>query len=560
MSEGTARSYDLVIRGGDILDGTGADIRRADVAVRDGRIAAIGDLTDAAASEEIEADGRLITPGFVDVHGHSDVGLYLNPGCQSKVVQGITTEVMGNCGFSPFPMLDNNRNYLLDPEGVPIDWATADEYFDCVGKQGVGMNAVPQVGHITVRAAVLDRADRPATPREIDRMRGHVRDAMEAGACGFSTGLDYDPSTVSDLEEIVALAEVAAEYDGFYSSHLRGYSRNVLNAVAEAIQVGRRTGMRIQISHLGVFGRKNWVAGRRIIEMMDEARRDGVRIACDMMPYKTKGAWWAPRAIFPDWAYDWKRPWDENLPRLRELLAAQATRDRLKEEIENRRRLPKFGFHQEFAWLSDWADITIHELPAESRRNGLVGMTLAEAAEDQDMDPCDLYFDLILVDGDAFAAVHSQSGREAFDGLMRDEWTMFGTDAIATDLPRLREPWNTIQPHPRHYGTFPRVFEKYVREEQALQLPEAVRRMTGLAADHFGLQDRGYLQEEYWADLVVLNPVTIGERASWRLPNEYPSGIEYVFVNGKAAVKEGETTGELGGSMLTLSGTGQAIS
>ena len=209
---------------------------------------------------------------------------------------------MGNCGFSPFPMLDNNRNYLLDPEGVPIDWASADEYFECVGKQGVGMNAVPQVGHITVRAAVLDRADRPATPREIERMRGHVRDAMEAGACGFSTGLDYDPSTVSDLEEIVALAEVAAEYDGFYSSHLRGYSRNVLNAVAEAIQVGRRTGMRIQISHLGVFGRKNWGAGRRIVQMMDEARRDGVRIACDMMPYKTKGAWWAPRAIFPDWA------------------------------------------------------------------------------------------------------------------------------------------------------------------------------------------------------------------------------------------------------------------
>ena len=547
-------NYDLILRNGDLLDGTGAEQRREDVAVLDGRIAAVGELTGATAKRNICADGQLVTPGFIDVHGHSDVGLYLNPGCESKVTQGITTEVMGNCGFSPFPMLENNRNYLLDPEGVPIDWSTADEYFDRVNRQGVGINAVPQVGHITVRAAVLDRADRTASAAEIDRMRGHVRDAMEAGACGFSTGLDYDPSTVSDLEEIVALAQVAAEYDGFYSSHLRGYSRNVLNAVAEAIQVGRRTGMRIQISHLGVFGRKNWGAGRRIIDMMNEARRDGVRIACDMMPYKTKGAWWAPRAIFPDWAYDWKRPWEENLPRLRELLDDPATRARLKEEIETRRKLPKFGFHQEFAWLSDWDDITIHELPAESPRRNLVGMSMAAAAEAQDMDPCDLYFDLVLHDGDAFAAVHSQSGHEDFDGLMQDAWTMFGTDAIATDLPRLRESWNTIQPHPRHYGTFPRVFEKYVREESVLQFPEAVRRMTGLAADHFCLEDRGYVREGCWADLVVLNPVTVGERATWRLPNSYPAGIEHVFVNGEAAVSDGETTGARGGRMLARNG------
>ena len=548
--------YDVIVRGGDLLDGSGSEPRPADVAVRDGRIAAVGELADATATKEISATGRLVTPGFVDVHGHSDVGLYLNPACQSKVTQGITSEVMGNCGFSPFPMLENNRNYLLDPEGVPIDWITADEYFDCVARQGVGINAVPQVGHITVRAAVLDRADRPASPGEIDRMRGHVRDAMEAGACGFSTGLDYDPSTTSDLEEIVSLAEVAAEYDGFYSSHLRGYSRNVLNAVAEAIQVGRRTGMRIQISHLGVFGRKNWGAGRRIIEMMNQARRDGIRIACDMMPYKTKGAWWAPRAIFPDWAYDWKRPWEENLPRLRELLAVPATRERLKEEIDARRQLPKFGFHQEFAWLNDWGDITIHELPADSGRKNLVGMTMAEAAEECGIDPCDLYFDLILVDGEAFAAVHSQSGHEDFDGLMKDEWTMFGTDAIATDLPRLRESWNTIQPHPRHYGTFPRVFEKYVHGEHALKFPEAVRRMTGLAADHFGLKDRGYVREGHWADLVVLNPVTVGERATWRMPNEYPSGIDHVLVNGKSAVSDGETTGALGGRMLTRTSGG----
>ena len=543
--------YDVLIRSGEVVDGTGAEARRTDVAIKNGRIAAVGELGEAKGGTNIDAGGKMVTPGFIDAHGHSDVGLYLNPECQSKLNQGITTEVMGNCGFSPFPLLENNRNYLLDPEGVELEWTTADEYFGRVEKQGVGMNAVPQIGHITVRAAVLDREDRPARPAEIDRMKGHVRDAMEAGACGLSTGLDYDPSTVSDLEEIVELAEVAAEYDGFYSSHLRGYSRNVLNAVAEAIQVGRRTGVRVQISHLGVFGRKNWGAGKRFIDMMNQARDDGIRIACDMMPYKTKGAWWGPRAIFPSWAYDWKKPWDENLPELRKILQKPDTREKLKEEIETRRVRPKFGFHEEFAWLSNWTDITIHELPPESARYRHLGKSVAEAAENEGMDPCELFFELVLRDGDALATVHSQSGAEDFDALIKYEWAMFGTDAIATDLGRLREPWNTIQPHPRHYGTFPCVFEEFVREKKMLTFPAAVRRCTGLVADHFLLADRGHIREGCWADIVVLNPVSIGERATWRLPNAYPQGVEHVFVNGMAAVRAGSETGALGGRMLT---------
>ncbi len=309
---------DVAIVNGTLVDGTGAPPRLADIGIEGNRIVRVGEqLSTAPTKHRLDATGCTIMPGFIDAHGHSDVGLYLNPGCESKLAQGITTEVIGNCGYSPFPLLANNRGYLLDPKGTTdLPWSSATEYFAHVAARGVGMNAVPQVGHITVRAAVLDNQDRPATPDEIARMKQLVREAMQAGACGFSTGLDYACTTVADLDEIVDLVEVVAEFGGFYSSHLRGYSRNVLNSVVEAIEVGRRTGVRVQISHLGVFGRKQWGYMPRLLDVMREARADGVQVACDMMPYRTKGSWWAPRAVFSADVYDWKRPWAENLPGL----------------------------------------------------------------------------------------------------------------------------------------------------------------------------------------------------------------------------------------------------
>ncbi len=546
-------NFDVLIKNGEIIDGSGSGPRRADLGLKDGRIAKLGDLSGASAKETIDAKSKFITPGFIDAHGHSDVGLYFNPKCETKIAQGITTEVMGNCGYSPFPLLANNRGYLLEPKGVECNWSSAEEYFGLVAKQGTGMNAVPQIGHITVRAAVLNNEDRPATLGEIDQMKELVRTAMKAGACGLSTGLDYHPSTVSDLHEVVELAKVVAEFDGFYSSHLRGYSRNVLNAVVEAIEVGRRAGIRVQISHLGVYGRKNWGHGKRMMDIMDQARRDGVKVACDMMPYPTKGSWWSPRAVFPADCYDWKKPWAENLPALRDKLKDPATRAKLKADVEARRARPKCGFHEEFVMFSDWRDILIQELPPGSNYRKFIGKSVAEAAEALSMQPCDFYFDRIVEDGETFAAICSPIDRDDFMGLITDEWTMFGTDAIATSLDRLREPWNTIQPHPRHYGTFPRVLATFVRDERVIELGDAVRRMTGLVADHFRLKDRGYLREGYHADLVVFDPQAIAERSTWRLPSAYPAGIDHVFVNGAHACKSGDVTGVLGGRILTRS-------
>lgn len=544
-------TFDLAITGASIVDGSGAPARRADIAIKSDRIAAVGEVDASKAARRVDAAGKMITPGFVDAHGHSDVGLFVNPRCHSKLAQGITTEVMGNCGYSPFPLFDNNRGYLLDPKGVDLAWSSASEYFAAVRKQGVAMNAVPQVGHITVRAAVLDKQDRPATRDEIARMRALVRTAMEQGACGLSTGLDYPCSTVADLDEVVALAKVVAEFGGFYSSHLRGYSRNVLNSVVEAIEVGRRTGCRVQISHLGVFGRKQWGYVQRVLDLMDEARADGVRVACDMMPYRTKGSWWGPRAILPVEHYDWKKPWAENLPALKALLADPAQRARLKEQVEERRARPKFGFHEEFVWFSDWRDIYLEEVAPDSRYGDRLGKSIAEIAEAEGKHPCDLYFDLVLAEGETLACVCIQVAERDFMDLLRDEWTMIGTDAIATEFARLREPWNTIQPHPRHYGSFPRMLGKFVRDEGALEIGDAVRRMTGLVADHFELRDRGYLRAGHHADLVVLDPERVGEVATWRLPNAYPAGVDQVYVNGALAWSRGESTGALAGRILT---------
>lgn len=542
-------AFDLLIKNADVLDGSGAAAQRQDVAVQGGKIAAVGDLGAAEAAQVIDATGKLVTPGFVDVHGHSDVSLFMNPVCETQVAQGITSEIMGNCGYSPFPLYDFNRGYFIVPEDAELPWSTPDDYYETVTGQGMGINAMPQIGHITTRAAVLNREDRPARPDEIVQMKDYIREAMSYGTRGFSTGLEYSPTTASDLEEIVELVQVVAEYDGIYTSHIRGYGPNLLNAVAEAIEVGRRTGVRVEISHLLTAGRAQWGYAERVLYLMAQARREGIQVACDMLVYPTAGAWWSPRAVFPDWAYDWRKPWAENLPALRSLLADPDSRQRLREAVEYNRTKPKHGFDNMMIF-SNWDDIVIEELPPGSPRDDLLGMTLATAAEHEGLAPVDLYFSLIEEEGEQLAAVHSTVGRADFAQLMADEHTMFGTDAIGTTFARMDESWNALQPHPRHFGTFPRVIETFVGQEAALSLPEAIRRMTSLPAEHFRLPNRGYLRPGYAADLVIFDLHQVADRGTWRQPVAYPGGIEHVFVNGTQALAEGEFTGKLGGQML----------
>lgn len=546
--------FETVIRGGEIVDGTGCSARRADVAIDAGRIALVGDLSGVEAAVEIDARGKLVTPGYVDCHAHSEVGIYMNPICHSQVAQGITTEISGNCGYSPFPLLENNRGLLLEPPGVEVPWTGAQQFFDCLESRGMGINMVPQIGHLTIRSAALNREDRPAKRDEVEQMKSWVRAAMEAGVCGLSTGLDYSPSRSSDLQELVDLVEVVAEYGGFYTSHIRGYTENVLNAIAEAIEVGRRTGVRVQISHMGIAGRPNWGRAERILYLMDRARLDGVQVGCDMMAYPTSGAWWGPRAVLPNRLYDWHKSWADNLDGIRAELRDSNSRQALKKEIEASRTRPKRGWDEEALVFSDWRDIYIEELPYNSPRGHLIGMDMESAAAEEGQEPCDLFLDLLLHEGEEFGSVRIAKSPKDFSDLFCDEWTMFCTDSIGTSLQTMKEPWNTIQPHRRHYGTFPRILGKFVRDDGVIPLSEAVRRMSALPAEHFGLDHRGYLREGYWADLVVVDMLRVKECGTWRLPAAYPDGICYVFINGVPAVAEGRFSGHLAGRMLRTAG------
>ncbi len=541
---------DVVIHGGSIVDGTGKPRFRGDVGIRNGKITAVGNLGSVDASVTIDAVGKLVSPGFIDMHGHSEVGMVCNPPCESQVLQGITTEVAGHCGYSPFPISPDNKHMLIDPPGVKVDWEDIDGYFKRLAGGGMGINLLPLVGHLKVRAAALKREDRPARPEEIKKMQDMVREAMEYGVAGLSVGLDYVPGQSSDLEELVDLCSVVAKYDGVFCAHVRGYSRNVLNAVCEALEVGRRTGVRVNVAHLGVEGRAQWGWMERVIQLMDKAREDGVEVVCDLIPYGTSGVWWAPRAILPGRVYNFKTPWPEAVKHIKDIISDKDERERLKAEIEQRRVMPKHGFDEELSWLSDWRDVTIMEVAPDSANSALVGSTLAEAAEGMGLEPAECFFRLIEIEGEYLSLLHRFQCDEDFERLVKYPYCGFCTDTIAISVDKVNEPFNVLQTHPRRFGTMPRIFERYVRNQSLLTLEEAVRKMCSLPAEFYRLKRRGVLATGNWADLVVFDPEIIGERGTYRLPAAYPSGIDAILINGQIEGLKGSHTGNLAGHPL----------
>ena len=548
-------SYDLIVHGGRVVDGTGNPWVRLDVGIVDGRIAALGKLDGAPATRRIDAGGRWVTPGFIDVHAHSDFGITINRDAQSQVRQGITTEVVGNCGFGAFPRRPETLNLLFDPPGVDGDWSTAEEYFNVVDRERTGDNIAPLLGLGTIRQLVMGERTGPAGPDELDRMRAEVDAAMRAGAFGVSTGLDYAPSSYQHLDELVALCEVVAGYGGVYASHLRGYTDTAVESVAEAIAIGERSGVAVQLSHMNVFGRRHWGQVDKIIELVNEARARGVDVTADMMAYPTAGAWWAPRAILPATHYDWSADQTEQLARVRTYLADPAERASLRAAIEERRVMKKKGFHEELLIFSDWNDVYFAGRGAgdEARSDTHIGPSISEVAASTGREPVDVFLDAIIEQGDDFSAVHIAISQDEADAMMRQPWMMFGTDSIATTVERSTEPFNTIQAHPRHYATYVRLLAHFVRDRGLLTLEDAVRKMTSLAAHRFRLTGRGVIEVGAWADLVVFDLDALDEVASWRHPRRYPSGLDAVIVNGVESVSHGDFTHELGGRCLRLS-------
>ena len=519
-------SFDLVIRNGRVLDGTGNPWHYADVGVKGDTITRIGRIKGKAETM-IDASGHIVAPGFIDIHSHSDFPILIDPMAQSKIRQGVTTEIIGQCGNSAAPMYKAVREYRevyyssRVPEGFDYDWTTMKSYLDRLDKQGAALNIAPVVGHGTVRQNVMGFENREPTAAELDAMRKHVREAMEDGAWGMSTGLIYPPSVYGKQPEITELAKVVAEYNGVYFSHIRGEGETLLDAVTEACEIGRDSGNPVQIAHFKASGKPNWGRTRESLALVEKYRKMGVEVTFDQYPYIASST--NLTALLPHWSQE------GGGEKLLEYLKDPATRERLSKELR----------------LSyEWTQVLVANAKNNQQYNG---KNLQEVADMMKKKPIDALFDLLIMENLQVPSVMFGMNEEDVQRVMRSPYGMVGSDGSAIAPTGI---WAKDVPHPRLYGTFPRVIGHYARDEGVLPLQEAVRKMTGAPAQKVGFKDRGFLREDYKADITVFNPDTVVDIATFTDPQRYPAGIPYVIVNGTIVVSEGEHTGELPGRAL----------
>ncbi len=529
--------FDTKIEGATVVDGTGAPGFRADVGITGEVIAAVGDLSREPAGTTLRASGLTLAPGFIDMHSHSDWRLWANRRAESKVRQGVTTEVVGNCGFSPAPVNPSFREDLRGfalylPEGMDFSWGSVEEYLGRFDRGGCALNVIQLVGHGTLRIAAMGLARRKPTAAELDHMKRLVAESLEGAAWGISTGLIYAPGSYAETEEIVELARVAGRHRGFYASHIRGEGAHLLTSIAEAIRIGREGELPVQVSHIKAAGRPHWGKVKDALAMIEAARAEGLDVSADVYPYTASST--TLRALLPGWALE------GGLREMRERLHDPATRGRIAAEIESRR-----DGGEDHVANAGWGGIMVAYAPgvpeAEGRR-------LAEIARERGVPPAEAAIDLILAtDGKGYMILF-QLDEADLRAALGHPHVMIGSDgsALAT-----HGELGQGKPHPRSYGTFPRVLARYWREERVLSLEQGIHKMTGLPAKKLGLRDRGVVRVGAKADLVVFDGKTVADRATYERPHQYATGVEYVLVSGRLVIKGGEHTGSLPGRVLT---------
>jgi len=535
--QGSAAPYDLVIVNGHVIDGTGSPWYAADVAIRDGRIAAIGRLAGAAAKQTIDAQGKIVAPGFIDMLGQSELTVLVEPTLPSKIFQGITTEITGE-GGSAAPLNDaivKADKVDYDHLKITPDWRSWREYFARVEKQGIGINMAHYVGATQVRRMVLGDADKQPTPVELDRMKALVREAMEQGAVGLSTSLQYSPAPYAKTEELIALAAEASRYGGIYASHMRSEAGAVLEALDEAIRIGREARIPVEIWHVKAAGKRNWGRMKDIVAKIEQARRDGVDITADTYAYP---AWFNSFSAFiPPWAHDGG---DEKLL------------ERLKDPQARARIRADMLASDDKGWDNEWQEIPGPEAVLigavqNPELASIQGKTLADVAQLWKMDPIDTVCEILIKDhAFTYVAVFGMSEPDVALAVQQP-WVSFNNDSQGTAPTGLL---GQEHPHPRAYGTFPRVIRKYVREDKLLSLEEAIRKMSALPAQKMRLADRGVVKAGMWADLVVFDAATVTDKATFAQPNQLSVGMDYVLVNGIPVIAAGQATGARPGKVL----------
>jgi N-acyl-D-amino-acid deacylase len=543
-------TYDLVLVNGRILDGCGNPWYWGDVAMLDGRIAEIGPGGTLRGKQMVDMDGRFVSPGFIDIHTHSDLTILVNRKAESAVRQGATTHVIGNCGMSPAPVdethlaeLKNQWGTISEQPEVSWEWRTFEDYLQALQKGGLGINIAPLAGHGAVRMAVKGLDESPATPTELERMIALLDEAMQAGAFGLSTGLVYPPGCYASTDEIIALARVVSKHHGIYTSHIRGERETILEAVEEAIRIGHEAGIPVQISHNAPkFGAQRDASAN--LRLVEEARRRGQDVTVDNDVHTD---------LAPALAHGLPQPMqDLSEAELAAQLNDPTRRAEIRREIIEDRK-PAFG-PTGLLKHGQWQRITMLHAP---RSQEVIGKTIQAIAEERGKHPFDTYFDLIVANGYEAEAIFDYIDETNIRLLLKHPAVMISSDGeVLAPYGFLNDP----PPYqPCSYGEFPGVLERYVRDEPVLTLQEAIRKMTSFPAQRLGLQDRGILRPGAWADLVVFDLERVRDRATnlyphsypfKNYPHQYPEGIDYVFVNGALVVNGEEHTGELPGVVV----------
>lgn len=528
-------SFDVIIRNGSVYDGTGGEPVRTDVGIRSDRIAFVGDLSSATARNTVDASGLAVAPGFINMLAHSETAWLVDSRSLSELKQGVTTQIFGELSMGP--LNEQMKQRLRDSQGdvkFDIEWTTLSEYLNYLQRRGISQNVASFIGAPTIREYVIGLEDKPPTPAQLDQMRELVRREMEAGALGITTALIYPPAFFAKTDELIELCKVAARYKGKYTTHMRSEGNQLLEAVQETIRISREAGLPAEIYHLKASGEANWPKMDQVIEMVEQARAEGLKITADMYTYTAGGT--GLDASMPPWVFDggreaaYKRLQD---PAIRKKIAAAI-------------RTPADEWENLYL-LSGSPDRILLASFRTEKLKPLIGKTLAEVAKMRGKDPVETIMDLVLEDRSRIGTIYFLMSEENIKKQIRQPWVSFGSDAASIAPEGI---FIKSSAHPRAYGNFARLLGKYVREEKVISLGEAIRRLSALPATNLGLDHRGFINPGMFADVVIFDPNTIADRATFENPHQFSVGVRDVFVNGVQVLKDGEHTNAKPGRAL----------
>jgi len=522
------------IRGALVIDGSKREPFQGDIAVENGVIAEVSPFIKERGKTVIEADGLVAAPGFIDIHSHTDLTIFKHPLAESKILQGVTTEVVGNCGIGAFPVNQERRTVLIDylklhefhlsPDG--LSWNDFTQYTDQMDRIGLGLNLAPLMAHGPLRIAILGAEDRIPSDKELERMKSLLTESLEQGAWGLSTGLIYPPGSFAKTEELVDLAKIVARYGALYTSHIRGEGKTLMQALDEAIRIGKEGGVRVEVSHLKAIGKDNWGRGKEALLKLEKARQDGVDIAADQYPYEATST--SLTALVPQWAHA------GGVSELLKRLASSMTTERLQTEIL-----------REIDQRGGPSRIVIAGIGSIKNR-GLSGKNLNQIAELWNCVPEIAVIRLLQEEKAAVGAVYFSLSHEDMITILSSDQVSVGSDGMGM---KAEEDFGKST-HPRSYGTFPKILGLYVREKEILSMAKAIYKMTGLVASRLGLKNRGFIKPGFTADLVLFDPLTIQDRSTFDYPHQYATGVLYAWVNGCPTVQDGIITGNTPGRVL----------